>query len=340
MTIRREYSLPNCTLVLEGLSANPAQTERLPLDVLIRFECHLSAEKPLVGGRDFLEKLAAAVSQFAQEFLSGVRRGSASFNGHAAPIQLKSLDTNLFRIIVQLSLVSAVAGATPDTDSSQLDSTIETDLSTVQLFDLVEAFDQLFADTQTLPDLLPSFSPLSRKDSTSRQPVTEQAAPVVLGVTSLALAAVALFFVPIPEVEKRTPIPQTPSQTVPQPPSAPERSPEPSQDRSSTVLAIASNPQQLEKLNQKLYTQIDQAWKTQPGFKQDLIYQVGVNQNAKITGYRAVNQAALDFTQEVPLLQLLDVPAPGTTALKPSVQFQVVFTPSGRLQVSPWGGYQ
>ncbi|HEY9672257.1 MAG TPA: DUF4335 domain-containing protein, partial [Waterburya sp.] len=78
MTIRRQYSLPNCTLILEGLSDAPptsgGQIDARPLmTMLVSAECHFSGiAQPLSGGRDFLESLVRAVSRYAQEFLSQV----------------------------------------------------------------------------------------------------------------------------------------------------------------------------------------------------------------------------------------------------------------------------
>lgn len=371
MTIQRQYSLPNCKLVLEGLSRaalDPAtQIGRPSLDVLIRFECHLPNQgNPLMGGRDLLENLAAATSQCAQEFLSGIRRADRfTLDGHSPSAQLKNVATNQFRLIVPSNLLfdSALldkATLSPESTSDnakKLPST-ELNLSIVQVFDLVEAFDQLLADTQTLPDLSLKFSPLPRRETASRQPTTQQVAPIALGVTSLGLAGAAFFFVPIPEVRKpeapalKEPVP---SQTNPEQPSSPQipnRSPEPSpspDQRSSLVAPLATAPiitdrQQLRVLNQKLHTQITQTWKTKPPFYQDLIYRVGVNRSGQIVGYRPVNQAAIDYRQAVPLLDLLKISVPVNAALKSEsttqeglAQFQVVFTSSGKLQIRPWG---
>ena len=76
MTIRRQYSLPNCTLVLDGLSDSNStgMADSRPLmSSLFNAECHfVGHEQPLFGGRDFLTSLVATVSNYAQEFLSGI----------------------------------------------------------------------------------------------------------------------------------------------------------------------------------------------------------------------------------------------------------------------------
>ncbi len=74
MTIQRKYSLPNCTLLLEGLTegTNNAHTDVRPLlsMLLVNAECDFpNSNYPiLTGGRDFLESLVRAVSGYAQEF--------------------------------------------------------------------------------------------------------------------------------------------------------------------------------------------------------------------------------------------------------------------------------
>jgi len=349
MTIRRQYSLPNCTLILEGLSTSRSpQVERPPLDILMRFECHLAGlSSPLTGGRELLENLAAAVSQFAQEFLSGVRRSSrATLDSHSASVQLQKINSNVAHLVVQPVLLSGTGGTSTESGSSDSLPPLEVELSIVQAFDLVEAFDQFFADTQTLPDLTLNFKPLSKRESTAHQPTTERAVPIAIGATSLALAAGALFFIPIPEVEPPRPTPQKPNSTQPLPaqPGVSEPSSKSSQNHSLKAILAANSPardlQLLAKLNQKLHTQIDQAWNREAKFNEDLVYQVGVDQAGEIIGYFAVNQAAADYVQELPLLELLDGLIPGQSAPKPLAQFQVVFTPSGALRVSPWGGYR
>jgi hypothetical protein len=77
MNIQRKYSLPNCTLLLEGLSditqtAN-FQELRPQLSILVNAECYISSyTQPIVGGREFFESLVRAVSAYAQEVLSNI----------------------------------------------------------------------------------------------------------------------------------------------------------------------------------------------------------------------------------------------------------------------------
>ncbi|NJK70477.1 MAG: DUF4335 domain-containing protein [Richelia sp. CSU_2_1] len=207
MTIRRQYSLPNCTLVLEGLSDGSAASQldiRPVLSILMSAECYLtSLAEPLTGGRDFFESLLKAVSSYAQEFMSGVHYPDR--HGHdLAMVQLHKIDANLHR----LTVLSAVAD-----NGTQIDEKIplaaEVNLTTVQLFDLVEAIDQFFADTQTLPELSLQLTPVSKRYVKSAEPVAKRALPAAVGVSSLALAAMAFFLVPVPEVQRpQDPVPR------------------------------------------------------------------------------------------------------------------------------------
>jgi len=61
--------------------------------------------------------------------------------------------------------------------------------------------DQFFADSQTLPDLSLQLTPAA-KHAGSNQSLVKQAVPATVGASSLALAAIAFFFVPIPEVQR------------------------------------------------------------------------------------------------------------------------------------------
>ena len=201
MTIQRQYSLPNCRLVLEGwgddngLSSNFMEG-RPVMTILTNAECHFSGQdKPLSGDREFLEHLIVSVNQYAQQVLSGVPHQLASRNGDVSVIHLNQTDQAHHRLTMRPSQSNGRDGSGSPSDALQLD------LSTVQLFDLVEAIDQMVADAQTLPDLYLDLTPVPKRGVASQEPVTRRMMPAVLGVSSLAIAAVALFFIPVPEFE-------------------------------------------------------------------------------------------------------------------------------------------
>lgn len=207
MTIRRQYSLPNCTLVLEGLSDGSAASQldmRPVLSILMSAECYVSGlAEPLTGGREFFESLVRAVSSYAQEFMSGVHYPDR-YGPNLGMVQLHKMDGNSHRLTV---LPASTGSATEIAEKTELSA--EIDLTTVQLFDLVEAIDQFFADTQTLPELSLQLTPISKRYIKSAEPLAKRSLPAVVGVSSLALAAMAFFLVPVPEVQRpRDPVPQ------------------------------------------------------------------------------------------------------------------------------------
>ncbi|AFZ00681.1 DUF4335 domain-containing protein [Calothrix sp. PCC 6303] len=213
MNIQRKYSLPNCTLLLEGLSdssrAAHYQDMRPELSILVNAECYLSGlSKPLVGGREFFESLVRAVSGYAQLFLSNVPNFQVS-NQNSEIVQIHKVDPNCHRLVMH-----------PETEqdlNSNLQTTpepVETDLNTVQLFDLVEAIDQFFADSQTLPELTLQLQSVSKHDSgISQGALIKQAVPATVGLSGLAAAAVVLSLIPVPSVKELQPQEQVSSKT-------------------------------------------------------------------------------------------------------------------------------
>jgi hypothetical protein len=371
MTIQRQYSLPNCKLVVEGLGEEviaPTGFGRPVLTRVINAECHmLGQEKPLAGGREFLESLSQSVSNYAQEFLSGVPHPHHSSQSDL--VQLQRIDTNLHRLTVKPQVGGN--GAEPA-------APMQMDLRTVQLFDLVEAIDQLYADAQTLPDLGLKLTPVSRRYAVTHES-PRWIVPAALGTASVAVAALALFFTPIPErrteptaettPQTTTAVSPTPAASPPSPDSSPAVSPTPiavnptatpaaSPEASPTATPAASpeasptadadeellnsaptitDPIRLESLTRSLYDTLDQSWRTTPTFTEDLVYRVGVAENGDILGFRYVNQPALDFVKETPLLDLRYNPT-DTPRREALAQFKVVFKPNGVLEISPWDG--
>jgi hypothetical protein len=198
MPIQRQYSLPNCVLILEGLSNLPdAAGSRPELSVLTRFECHFAREKEtLIGGRELLDGLVCATNDCVQASISGVKSAPKPTDSQ---VQLQPAKESGFNLTIPVGLL---AKGMPDAavDEGLSKPPVELHISTVQLFDLMEAVDQLVADRQTLPDLQMPIQPRSRRDVMSPQLVVEQTAPIALGAVSVAVAAAAVFFIPAPKV--------------------------------------------------------------------------------------------------------------------------------------------
>ncbi|MBE9125616.1 MULTISPECIES: DUF4335 domain-containing protein [unclassified Coleofasciculus] len=356
MTIRRQYSLPNCTLILEGLSeatgAVGSQIDTRPLmTILVNAECHLAGQKqPLSGGRDFLEGLVQVVSRYAQEFLSQVHHPKPA-GDKPSVVQLHPMpDKNLHR----LTLLPTAEGLLPMGASGEMvadgyragvepGKPLQIDLTTVQLFDLVEAIDQLLADQRTLPDLNLRLQPVSRRYRKADQPVTKRAAPAALGTTSLVLAAIAFFLVPIPEVRQPQPNSRETNSQTSEGESPTTRTTPPSASELEKTLASAqeiTDPTELDYLKRNLYRKLSQGWENRGQVNQNLEYQVGVARDGTVVGYKSVDDTPMEESQRTPLPDLLYIPAEGGTASRePLAQFRVVFTRGGVLQISPWQGY-
>ncbi|MEA5580916.1 DUF4335 domain-containing protein [Nodularia harveyana UHCC-0300] len=368
MNIQRKYSLPNCTLLLEGLSdaAKAAQYQEMrpELSILVNAECHVSGyNQPLVGGREFFESLVRAVSGYAQEFLSNVSNPEAHNQGSEL-VELQKIAANRHRLIVHSEIAAEGFKSQPNYNQPPM----ELDLNTVQLFDLVEAVDQFFADSQTLPELSLELHPVARRYGGGNQFLIKQGVPAGIGISSIAVAAIAFSLIPTPEM--RPPEPKVEEQTSTitpsnNPPIEPQNTITPDVDSTpSSELNIPSPPaqtasrladleavlntsteitdsSQLRVMNSQVYNTLNPAWTTRSGLTEDLIYRVGATTDGAIVGYKAVNSQANQDIELTPLPNLLYNPANRSAiANEPIAQFKVVFTKNGVLQVSPWWGYQ
>ncbi|NDJ17279.1 DUF4335 domain-containing protein [Myxacorys almedinensis] len=363
MTIQRQYSLPNCTLVLEGLSDQTDASEgemRPVMSLLINAECHLPGqEKPLLGGREFFESLVTAVSLYAQEFLSGLHLPRHTYSDRPSFVKLERLDRNHHRLSVD-----------PDENNTMTAQQV-VNLTTVQLFDLVEAIDQFVADTQTLPFWSLNLAPVPKRYVKSPEPIAKQAIPATIGLSGLALAALAFVSLPAPKVRvpecltpEATDCPGAlnPSEAATSPPSpsvSPSASPfvSPSEAASPSPEASAASPapdlvqleqtlnsasaitdpQELDAIAKRLYDQINGQWKTSPRFTENLEYRLGVAKNGDIVGYKAETDAALKNVGQTPLLELLYIPTSSAPVQEAIAQYKVVFTPQGKLEIAPTG---
>ncbi len=69
-----------------------------------------------------------------------------------------------------------------------------------------------------------------------------------------------------------------------------------------------------------------------------------MNKDGVIADYEPLNQVAFDYFRETPLPQMFNA-IYGSNAAPPNnkeplAHFQVIFKPSGKLEISSWQGYQ
>lgn len=357
MTIQRQYSLPNCTLVLEGVGEETATLESRPLlNVLVNAECRFVGQaQPLSGGSDFFENLVAAVSHYSQEVLSGIPSPNHR-HAESSLVELQSAEDRYHRLIVRS------AGSLNGNGSS--DGATELRLSSVQLFDLVEAIDQALADSQTLPHLSLQLQPVSRRRAKSGEPITQRALPAALGLSSLAIAAAAFFFIPNPQVRRveEEPTPQSSVESVPgatddvaagNPPTSDSVADDADVTDESAALAEdasvdletalqeappITDPEQVTELNQGLRSRIADALDVDNlDINEDIEYRVALNEDGDIVGYKYLNDEALEAVDQTPLPALRrrdQARLPDTN--RPISQHRVVITPRGVTEVSPW----
>ena len=354
MNIQRKYSLPNCTLLLEGLSdmtrTDNFQELRPELSILVNAECYLSNyNQPISGGREFFESLVRAVSVYAQEVLSNIPnpQGKKFDNQNSELVELQKIDSNRHKLTVHSEITADNQGG-----NNNPGQPIQIVLNTVQLFDLVEAVDQFFADSQTLPELSLELHPVNRSYGGSSQTLLKQAIPATVGVSSLAVAAVAFSLIPAPQIRPpqikpeiqsstSTPTPTITPTTAATPTTTPTASETPvTKDLEALLKTVPeiTDPSQLRALNRQVYNQIHPAWTSRSGLPEDLVYRLGVAADGSIVGYKAVNQKASDAIEKTPLPKLLYNPA-NRVPNEPIAQFKVVFTQKGVLEISPWLGY-
>jgi hypothetical protein len=353
MSIQRQYSLPNCTLMLEGwgneLPLGDTSTTRPVLSMLTLATCLFTGqEKPLAGGREFFESLIACASLYAQEFLSGVPHGNPRDRAAEPSVELTPLSANMHRLTVRPQSFQ------DDPIKKSNVTPIALDLTTVHLFDLVEAIDQFYADTQTLPELSPNFTPAPKRNVVASEPIAQRMVPAALGISGLAVAAIAFFFIPVPAPREPEPAATNAVNSTEVTPNNPAAGNSPNSD--SNAAADFQNPQTSEQINALLDTapeirdpavldamavNLDEtlrtAWGQDVSFSDDLVYRVGVAENGDILGFKAENDAALTAVNETPLRQLLYTPVdPEAPVNEPIGQFQVTFTPEGTVEVIPW----
>lgn len=351
--MKRQYVLPSCSLILEGLSTDTTEQE---MSILANAECRIVGLEPaLNGGLEFFKSLVDTVSQYAQGMLSRLPRPTPPDK----LVQLAPKGGAYHRLTV---------AARPEVDPA-LEEPVELILSTVQLFDLTDAVDQFLADSQTLPELSLQVKSLPRRAVKSDEPMSKRVVPPLLGVGSLAIAAAGLFMLPIPEVpefdpESIEPVAQIGSQA---PGTGLDDGPDPNVDAAagdaaegvagpvagtptdptseesgtnaelSEAEALTLSAAEVSQLQAQLEADLAASQPDSVQFDETLTYEVSVDENGDILGYRPVNPAALDKIEQTPLPALTYIPI-GEETVEPAAQFSVSFVPDGSLVVAPWSG--
>jgi Domain of unknown function (DUF4335) len=343
MTIRRQYSLPNCTLVLDGLS-DGTSTSGVPdprpvMSSLFNAECHfVGCERPLVGGRDFLTSLIATVSNYAQEFLSGIPHPVKSPAANSLVSLVKGDRENIHQLAATLDRdADRASSGTASVESKPT----QINLSTVQLFDLLEAIDQFLADRRTLPDITIPLQPISKAIG---QPLAAQAVPAGLGLAGLVVAGLIGYALPAPQVTApksiaATPIvtPKTPNATDPDPvkPASPLPATSTPPAPVGTVpgkTGIVTEATQLGFLERKLQRDLHQNWLGSNRVKQPANFQVNVNQDGQIVSYQPTGKTTADQSKLTPLPKLSTQNTDPNQAIG---NFSVVFNPTGKIEIQP-----
>ncbi|PZO42621.1 MAG: hypothetical protein DCF19_06160 [Pseudanabaena frigida] len=191
--IQRSYSLPSCTLQIEGIS-----TGGDVLSILSSFGCRFNHHaEPIVGGLELLNSLVKVVGAYAQALKSNTA------------LMIPEKQVRLEPEGKHIHVLSVLLNEADANNPKQL----QIKLNTIQLFDLMESLDRLCCDPTTLPDLK---LVTQIADYRSLSQLNNQAVPAIAGVVSLAIAATVLYFIPIPKPSPK-PSQPVPVQTVPKP---------------------------------------------------------------------------------------------------------------------------
>jgi Domain of unknown function (DUF4335) len=318
MTIQRTYNLPNCTLLIEGISPGSNGT----LSIMTNFECRFQhTQSVIAGGRKLLDALVESVGQYVQDLSGGNAVAIA-----VAPVHLDPINAYAHQLRIE-------PGEAIDDGDVPLAQPLAIRLNTIQLFDLMEGIDQLCLDQQTLPDLK---LVTNTSELVIQSKAKERIVPAVMGIAGFAIAASAMFMIPAPKPQPQSQLQtETSTQTST---TTPQIDP-----KSSSLPPAIVDPDLVKELKGKLTKQIDRAWVTSPSFTEPVSYRVAVNAKGKIVGYKRTNPSLPapeeDLEKELPLKKLTSVktdPKTGGSPAKPqpTVTFRVTFQPKGTFTVT------
>ncbi len=222
--MQRSYSLPSCTLLVEGIS-----TGGNVLSIVTSFGCRFNHHpEPIIGGLELLKAMVTVIGAYAQSLASN---NSMKSNDEQVQIAPEGKHFHVLSVMLNQS----------DANNPQQ---MQVKLNTIQLFDLMESLDRLCCDPTTLPEVnLATQAAAQRSNSL----LSSQAIPAIAGVFSVTIAASLLYLIPTPKPDPRPtePLPQQ-TQPLPQPIPTPtvspttEASPSPSPVPESSDLPEAS----------------------------------------------------------------------------------------------------
>lgn len=356
MTVQRHYTLPNCNLKIEGLAPGDETDPMAPLTVVLNSECVFpGVAETLSGGREFLNALIQTVSDYAQSVLSGVPYPLAAETSESHPVTLQAGTNHRHQL---RATVTTPEGAT-------VHRTLE--LNSVQLFDLMEAVDQLLADTQTLPDMALQLSPLHRRHARPAEPASKRVVPAAAGLSTLAASAALLFMLPVPEFEPQRPqrdeqatsalVDENNDTNIAE--SAPSTDDAASEGEDVATATTAENAvvdpveagialgrlsaapviedaEVLDDLESDLESTLEDELAEDLPFDESLIYRVAVSEAGDILGYKYENEAALENVESTPLPSLTFIPVDAEAAAdEPIAQFLVTFDADGDVTAEP-----
>ncbi|MGI0479648.1 DUF4335 domain-containing protein [Geminocystis sp. CENA526] len=189
-TIERQYISPNCVLSLQGFSDDNSNELTPVMSVLTQAKCQIVNDGTILsGGLTFMQNLMTAVSGYSQELLSGLTH-KVELKEETDYISLRKLPEKNRHLLTWQEKKEDTANQ------------LEIELSTIQLFDLLDTIDQLYSDQYTLPQLEDTVKPLSSRHRQGEISIVEQSTPITLGLTGLALATIVLFLIPNPTTVK------------------------------------------------------------------------------------------------------------------------------------------
>jgi hypothetical protein len=308
-----------------------------PLTVLMNAECQFpGANQPqLSGGREFLDGLVTAVSHYGQQLLSGIAR---PLDGEtAAPVTVKAGQDASHHVIVRSAPLGELGV------DSQVLPEVDVQLTTLQFHDLMEAIDQLLADSQTLPDLTSQLQSVPRQLVKPTTPMVQRATPAVLGAATLTAAGLALFFVPVPEVTPPEAKPPATGELSTAPPTAgsgdqPQGDESPPTPEDFDQSPPITDPETLALLQRDLTRTLQQDWPRDAKPSGDLSYRLAVSEEGDILAYKYQTDLALAEVDRTPLPKLaFDPVASLRLSQEPVGQFRATFSPAGQVLVEPWG---